>query len=97
MCDLQYQNIKTANLSVSAQLITVNILRCGQTLFLWGCSLEWNYRDGTLIRQGALNSSIYKTLPITVASSSAELNASKYDETMSKKNENVYIGRPFVT
>ena len=55
------------------------------------------YRDGTLIRQGALNSSIYKTLPSTVASSSAELNASKYDEIMSKKNENVYIGRPFVT
>ena len=55
------------------------------------------YRDGTLIRQGALNSSIYKTLPSTVASSSAELNASNYDEIMSKKTENVYIGRPFVT
>ena len=25
------------------------------------------------------------------------LNASKYDEIMSKKTENVYIGRPFVT
>ena len=50
------------------------------------------YRDGTLIRQGALNSSIYKTLPSTIASSSAELNASKYDEIMSKKTKMCILG-----